>query len=235
MKKLCLLITTALITVSSCFTAFAGQWQQDGSGWRYQNDDGSYPNNGWNWINGKCYYFNPDTYCLLNTQTPDGYTVNAEGAWIVDGVVQTQAQSSQTSADIYTVGNMKLSAPDGFYFYQSQDEYYVFESNDQQRVITAGSSDIGIDPRAENFSEDLINSMLDEAMAQEAGAYSSRTSVQLTSGAWVRYDYATVAALSAPGTMTAYIRVEGPNMQLVLFAGNLSATNTDELMNNLIK
>lgn len=50
---------------------------------------------GWHWIDGFCYYFQElsDGFkgaLLVNTVTPDGYTVGETGAWIVDGVVQRQ-------------------------------------------------------------------------------------------------------------------------------------------------
>jgi len=96
-KKLATLVITGLFALSSLSTAFAGSWLQDNVGWWYQNDDGSYPTNGWHWIDGnndgsaECYYFNEAGYCLINTTTPDGYAVDANGAWIVNGVVQTQA------------------------------------------------------------------------------------------------------------------------------------------------
>jgi len=54
---------------------------------------------GWLWIpdaNGvkRCYYFNPvsDGYRgkLLRNTVIDGSTVNADGAWTVNGVVQTK-------------------------------------------------------------------------------------------------------------------------------------------------
>lgn len=89
-------IVTAIITLSMNMTAFAAQWQSDVNGWWYQNDDGSYPVNTWQWIDGngdgaaESYYFNEQGYCLMNTTTPDGYTVNPAGAWTVNGVVQTQ-------------------------------------------------------------------------------------------------------------------------------------------------
>lgn len=76
-------------------TAAAG-WQNDGTGWWWQNDNGSYPSNTWQWIDGnydgiaECYYFDGNGYCLMNAQTPDGQTVNADGAWVVDGIVQTK-------------------------------------------------------------------------------------------------------------------------------------------------
>lgn len=89
-------IVTAIITLSMSMTAFAAQWQSDANGWWYQNDDGSYPVNTWQWIDGngdgaaESYYFNEQGYCLMNTTTPDGYTVNPAGAWTINGVVQTQ-------------------------------------------------------------------------------------------------------------------------------------------------
>ena len=55
---------------------------------------------GWMWIKGgdgleRCYYLSTlhdGTFgaCQLGGVTPDGYTVNSEGAWTVDGVVQTR-------------------------------------------------------------------------------------------------------------------------------------------------
>lgn len=41
-RKLAIMAVTALLTIGSAMSAFAGQWQQDEKGWRYQNDDGSY-------------------------------------------------------------------------------------------------------------------------------------------------------------------------------------------------
>lgn len=82
------------ISLSMGINAFAASWQQDGQGWRWQRDDGSSPANGWEWLDGnndgiaECYYFNAGGYLSVNTVTPDGSTVNADGAWIVDGAVQ---------------------------------------------------------------------------------------------------------------------------------------------------
>lgn len=88
------------------FASFAGQWRQGevNWGWWYQNDDGTYPVNQWVWIDGnndgiaESYYFDSNGYCLQNTTTPDGYTVNVSGAWTVNGAIQTQAvaQTSET-------------------------------------------------------------------------------------------------------------------------------------------
>ncbi|MBT9776043.1 hypothetical protein GPL15_05935 [Clostridium sp. MCC353] len=95
MKKRYKILAAALVmTFSMSITSFAGTWKQEAEGWWYQNDDGSYPQSGWQWIDGnedgvaESYYFDENGYLLTNTTTPDGYTVNDGGAWTVDGVVQ---------------------------------------------------------------------------------------------------------------------------------------------------
>lgn len=54
---------------------------------------------GWQWITDtdgvtRCYFLNPVSdgslgACYLNGRTPDGWTVDANGAWTVNGAVQT--------------------------------------------------------------------------------------------------------------------------------------------------
>ena len=47
---------------------------------------------GWQWINGNCYYLDPqgqnEGALYRNTTTPDGFTVDSEGRWVVNGAVQ---------------------------------------------------------------------------------------------------------------------------------------------------
>jgi len=89
-----------------------GDWQHDGIGWKWVRDLSYNPNpatnynpamNGWFWIDGnddyvaECYYFDSNHYCLLNTTTPDNYQVDENGAWIVDGVVQTIVYETNTA------------------------------------------------------------------------------------------------------------------------------------------
>ena len=96
-------LVTLGLAVASVFmfstTAFAAGWKQGSAGWWYQNEDGTYPQREWKWIDGngdgvsECYYFDSIGYCMMNNVTPDGYVVNANGAWTVNGVVQTQVSS----------------------------------------------------------------------------------------------------------------------------------------------
>lgn len=58
------------LSVASVFlfstTAFAAGWKQDDVGWWYQNEDGTYPQREWKWVDGngdgvsECYYFDSD-------------------------------------------------------------------------------------------------------------------------------------------------------------------------------
>lgn len=92
------LTVTALLSMLASSTVFAGQWKQEGSTWKYQNDDGSYVTNNWQWIDGKSYCFDSNGNMYANTTTPDGYTVNADGQWVIDGVVQTRNADNAPTA-----------------------------------------------------------------------------------------------------------------------------------------
>ena len=49
---------------------------------------------GWQWIDGACYYLDlqgqNEGALYRNTTTPDGFTVDSEGRWVVNGAVQKQ-------------------------------------------------------------------------------------------------------------------------------------------------
>ena len=100
MKKKTIAFGMALMTMvlGTNIMAFAESWKNDGKGYWWQNDDGSYPVNCWQWLDGnqdgisECYYFNGNGYMLSNTVTLDGYQVNGDGAWVVNGVVQTKGR-----------------------------------------------------------------------------------------------------------------------------------------------
>lgn len=98
LNKLTAVVIAAAMTIGSTMTSMAAGWQQDSTGWWYgtNTDNSTWHSNGWQWIDGngdgvsECYYFDANGYMLANTTTPDGYQVGADGAWLVNGVVQTQ-------------------------------------------------------------------------------------------------------------------------------------------------
>lgn len=111
MKKIFTMVMSLVMITMFNTTCFAAGWQQNAVGYWYENEDGTWPSNTWQWIDGnrdgkaECYYFDENGYMLSNTITPDGYLVNLDGAWMENGVVQIQnvpvaAENRSDSTDI---------------------------------------------------------------------------------------------------------------------------------------
>ena len=115
-KKAAVTAMAGAMLMSSAMTAqaAAGQWKQDNTGWWWERFGGWYPTNEWLWIDGnndgtaECYRFDSNGYRYENTTTPDGYTVNADGAWTEDGVVQIQI----THSNLHDVGMANIVGAD---------------------------------------------------------------------------------------------------------------------------
>ena len=100
MKKTKILVMTLLIAISGTFPALAGEWKKEKDGrWWYQNDDGSYPANQWQEIDGKEYYFGTEGYMMRNMFAPDDREVGPDGVWT--GFVQSYEEREQAFLDIY--------------------------------------------------------------------------------------------------------------------------------------
>lgn len=112
LKKAVMLVLAGAMILGSAMTTYAAGWQKNDTGWWYgtNTDNTAWHANGWQWIdsNGdniaECYYFDGNGYVLTSTVTPDGYIVNADGAWVNDNCVQTKVVDvSKTSSDTYDV------------------------------------------------------------------------------------------------------------------------------------
>lgn len=93
-----LLLASIVLTATMGLTTYAADWKQDNGQWQYEQDGGGYAT-GWNWIDGKCYYFDSNGYMAANTEI-DGYTLNADGQWAVNGIVQTQENTTSTNQTV---------------------------------------------------------------------------------------------------------------------------------------
>ena len=236
MKKKYLFLVTVVFSLLTCFNAFAGEWKQDNVGWWYANEDTTYAKDGWKWIDGRCYYFTPEGYCLLNTLTPDGYTVDGSGAWIVNGVVQTQGAQDAQAVNEYKIGSLTFTQPSGFTLYKQEDEYYMFVSSTENKAIGIFCENMGMD--ISSYGADLAQYMdliLDLAMEGSIGPYTARAQKQLTSGSWVRYDYASTTQLGIPGALKAYVRLDGANLLMVMFIEETVSLDTDSIMNSSLR
>ncbi len=88
-KQYAAAILAAVMTVGNIFPSFAGQWQ-----WQDVNGDGI----------SECYYYDDNGTMLTNTTTPDGYTVDSNGAWVVNGAVQTQTSGTASNTANHNAG-----------------------------------------------------------------------------------------------------------------------------------
>ena len=78
-----ILAFAAVLSLCVSFTVNAAEWKQEPDGRiSYQNDDGSKFMDQWAEIGGKLYYFDASGCILINTITPDGKAVGADGVYI---------------------------------------------------------------------------------------------------------------------------------------------------------
>lgn len=110
MKKNWICGLAAAMSLSLSVPAWAG-WIQDTnrpanqngiSNWWYRYDDGSYPTNGWVWLDGngdgfaESYRFDGNGWMYAST-TVDGYSVSDLGAWTENGSVQYKLVNRSTT------------------------------------------------------------------------------------------------------------------------------------------
>ena len=83
--------------------------------WWYDLGNGQYYKSSWQWIDGnhdgiaECYCFDENGWMFENAITPDRFTVNENGAWTVDNIVQTKSANlipqNNTNNSTDTVSN----------------------------------------------------------------------------------------------------------------------------------
>ena len=105
MKKILITLVLACIMLAASATvALASGWENDGKGWKWKNDDGSYIVSTWAWCDGnkdgisECYYFTNLGYCVQNA-TVDGAYYNYDGAWSIGPEVQYKVGIGPGGAD----------------------------------------------------------------------------------------------------------------------------------------
>ena len=114
-KRLILTVASLMLTAAMAVPAFAGTWKYENNQWKYQRGTNNYVYNDWvedkgNWyymntrgwmltgwqnIDGNWYYFYPDSGSPMGsmaarTVTPDGFEVDEQGRWCVNGLVQSK-------------------------------------------------------------------------------------------------------------------------------------------------
>ena len=134
-------MTTSLFIVLSTNLVFASGWTKGISknAWWFDFGNGDYFKSSWQWIDGnqdgiaECYCFDENGWMYENTTTPDGYTVNENGAWTVDNIVQTKVSdlipknntnnSVNTASNNFTETRNNEENQSNEDFNEKQDEY----------------------------------------------------------------------------------------------------------------
>lgn len=112
-RKSTLAVISIAMSLSMASTSFAGEWQ-----WIDGNGDGI----------AECYYMENGT-ALTNATTPDGYQVDGTGAWIVDGVVQTQGTGQVSNgvnhSENYDPAHPLANAPEAWNLKLTPDKNFL--------------------------------------------------------------------------------------------------------------
>ena len=171
MKRRMILLLSLLLLAAAPMTAFAGEWRWNHQhGWYYVNDDGSSPYDGWMWIDGRCYCFDAEGFLLTDTVTPDGYAVNQDGAWIVNGIVQEQGKPVNTKVQVTPW--FSFEAPEsweGKYFWRvNEDRCVTFYSTANEAYGGQIFSILarGLDEEDTEMLQDTILAAIGETMAR---------------------------------------------------------------------
>lgn len=137
MKKFIGIAAVAAFSSIMVSSAWAGTWKQNNVGWWFDNGNGTYPASTWQWIDGnndgiaECYYFDRAGYMLANTSTPDGYQVNALGAWVQNGAVQTKNLRAN---------NQTTSSRPKLVLFDVEPTYRTFAHKEKNITVTDGET-----------------------------------------------------------------------------------------------
>ncbi len=251
------LLLAGFMAMTASTTAWAAGWQKDGAGWHYQREDGSFLKDGWKWVDGKCYYFTAQGICLTDTTTPDGYTVDKDGAWVVNGVVQTQgtagqAQSAQRTGQTagvgvenlvvgtqdsgmpFAVSGLVFTTPAGFgKEASSTGERLYFYNAARTGAIVVRSEALPAAAQNAAYVDVHSEAILDGAMAQ-IGTPTAKLAKPFPSGTWYFYQY-DKAQLGLDGLSYLYARINGGRLQMIAFTGDMNGSSPDQIMTDCVR
>ncbi len=190
---------------------------------------------GWNWVDpnqagvSECYYFNDDGTYLTNTTTPDGYLVDANGAWVENGIVQTKTNASNT-----TVGSNTEIV-----HVEVDGKQYTFKTGLTQRDIEALQRYTDRYYPIQQMSNDLSNAAGDRPILHDPNLNSLRDRVLTDSevnelvskyGLWVQpsmgYGHEVVWDYFSGLTSFAIADYIDENNYLILAGDNVDPTGT---------
>lgn len=232
-KQLALLIAAGVMVLGSSFTALAGEWKQDNAGWWWQRDDGSYPRNQWEWLDGnrdgisECYYFDSNGYMLTNTTTPDNFTVNESGAWVENGY----AKMMKAGRPAAKISGLTVVAPEGYVLQQTEEGYIAAASSDGQIVLTANAGAVHNNALT-YLNEEGKEKTMDTSVQMILGTDYQKEKVSLISGEWYRYNQPDAAN---DMMLSLYMRYTDTEIHAVTVIASPLNTDTNAVMNAAVQ
>ena len=160
----------------------AGSWK-NGAGdnaarWWYDNGDNTWAANGRRWIDGnqdgvsECYYFDAEGWLLTSTTTPDGYNVNADGAWTVNGIAQIRQTAASNESDNESWDD----------FQNGSSKKAKKTATSSSRTPDSGSSDSSTGSSEDSSSDDSSNSNGSSGSHSNSGSSGPSKETSSTSG-----------------------------------------------------
>lgn len=110
-KRIMTATLAVTMTIALSANVFAAGWQKNDTGWWYDNGDGTWAHSGWFWLDdnqdgiAECYFFDQNGYMMSDWVSVDGFNVNSDGAWVVDGVVQIRVNNSDSTNVVMNLTN----------------------------------------------------------------------------------------------------------------------------------
>lgn len=229
-KKLTAVLLTAILAITMSAPAFASGWMK-GQGknsekWWYQSNNGSTYLTGWQWLDGngdgisECYYFDYNGWLLVNTTTPDGSTVNENGAWTVNGTVQTRSSADSGFVDNALTTNITTNTPASSIGYAAFTDKETAGGETWAEGFTLKGSPYGSGSQVTfKFAKQYTNMTLTFAPAAgQSGTAQGKVIVKgLTTGKTLATSD-TISLTSAPKAMKIDIRYED-GIQISLYRG----------------
>lgn len=252
-KKTVIFALSAGLSILTAVPAFASGWQENETGWWYGTnaDNSTWYSNGWQWIDGngdgiaECYYFDGNGYMAANTVI-DGSAVDGNGAWTVDGVVQTKQVGGQQNnnelqrwigiyektdnpnckIEIYDVNENGMIVEYCFFagdykVNQKSEHYLTFQNGD----ITKAYGSIPPEDRGIGYLEDALD--IPETYELTAGGNVIVTFAQVEYGqGWLAYNG--VYKKTSTSVRTVSDRLEEERRSAAVRGYNLDGTLTKE-------
>lgn len=234
MKKIKVFAAAFVMTMVMSVTAFAGQWQKDDTGWQYQNSDGTCLKSGWYWVNGASYLFNDKGYVYLNTRTPDGYTVNGDGAWCVNGVVQTRP------VEIDAAG-LTVRIPNGYDYEADGPMVAVGLKDGEAGALVVNIKQDGAGELKTLFGEDVLNMVSDQMAEELLKEFGKDYSLQaqdtktFPTGTWNHYQLDMDTGDGGAAQCHLYISFEGNGLRVAVILGKNREFDENQFMTSYIK